>query len=416
MDKIIIKKKLPYKKVLIYAVVILSAITTISIIAFRDFTSKMNVEKEKLLISEVKKGMFQEYIPVTGSIEPFQTIYLDLSSGGKIVKRFVEEGAFLNIGDPIVKLENPELTLQLLNTQSSFMLAESQLSQTRLTFEQNNLYNANQLLDINTRLINQKRIYENNKALYAKGLCAVQEYESAKEQYDYLVKSRELMNEVIKKDSLTRVQLVQQSEANVERSRSYLKLMENQLSDLTVKAPIKGQLTSLKAEYGQSVGAGYRLGQIDNTDSYKIRAEIDEHYISRVRSGLIGEYEFNNKIYSLTLKTVYPQVANGKFAVDMIFNGIAPKEIKRGQTVHIKLQIGGSSEAVMIDNGGFYSKTGGQWIFVMDPSGSFAVKRKIKIGRQNPQCFEVLEGLSIGEKIITSSYENYADVEKLLIK
>lgn len=416
MDRIIVKKKWPYKKVVTYSGVTLFIVAVVLFFALRDYTRRVNVEAEKLTICQVRKAPFQEYISITGTCEPFQTIYLDLTAGGKVVKRFVEEGAFLNEGDPIVKLDNPDLTLQLLNTQSSFMLAESQLSQTRLTFEQNSLYKESQLLDLNTRLMNQKRIYEMNKSMYTKGLCSVHEYENAKEQYDYLLRSRELLLQVIKKDSLTNAKLVQQSEANVERSKSYLQLVESQLANLTVKAPIKGQLTSLKAEYGQSLGAGYRLGQLDNTESYKIRAEIDEHYISRIKAGLTGEYELNQKVYKLKVKTVYPQVTNGKFAVDLVFEAALPENIRRGQTVHIKLQLGSLAEALLIDNGGFYTKTGGDWIFVLDQSGNFAVKRKIKIGRQNPMCFEILEGLNPGEKVITSSYENYTDADKLIIR
>jgi len=330
--------------------------------------------------------------------------------------KYVEEGAFLEEGQKIIKLDNPNLTLQLMNTQSNFILAESQLSQTRLTFEQNLLYKENQLLDVETRLLNQKRIFETNRALFEKKLCSENEYKSSKEQYEYLQKSRELMMEVLRKDSLTFHQLVQQNEANVERSKSYLNLVEEQLAGLTVKSPIKGQLTSLSAEIGQTVGAGYKLGRIDNTDSYKIKAEIDEHYISRVTVGLSGEYELNGERIMLMIKTIYPQIINGKFSVDFVFTGKQPPGIRRGQSVHIKLQLGEPGEALLVGNGGFYSKTGGAWIFILDKSGSEAVRTNIKIGRQNPVYFEVLEGLKEGDRVITSSYENYGNIEKLILK
>ncbi|MCX6161326.1 MAG: efflux RND transporter periplasmic adaptor subunit, partial [Ignavibacteriae bacterium] len=214
----------------------------------------------------------------------------------------------------------------------------------------------------------------------------------------------------------TSTQLVKQSKDNFERSKTYLKLVEDQLANLTVRAPIKGQLTSLNAEIGQSVGSGYKLGRIDNTDSYKVRAEVDEHYIARVREGQTCEYNFNGKVYQLNVKTVYPQVSNGKFLIDLLFSQVQPEGIRRGQTVHIRLQLSDVSSAILIENGGFYSATGGQWIFVIDNSGSFAVKRSIKIGRQNPQFYEILGGLKPGEKVITSSYENYGDIEKLILK
>jgi HlyD family secretion protein len=416
MDRILEKKTWTKKRIITFSSIAIFISFVLFVFVFADRSSKLNIEKERITISEVKQSPFQEYIPITGTIEPFQTFYLDLTDGGRIVKKFIEEGTFVNVGDPIIKLENANLSLQVMNTQSSFLAAESQLNLAQLTFEQNRLSKQNQLLDLNVRLLNQKRVYDANKALYDKGMASRYEYEASKEQYEYLIKSKELMIEVLKRDSLTSVQLVEQNKANVERSKNYLKLVEDQLANLTVRAPIKGQLTSLNAEIGQSVGGGYKLGQIDNTDSYKVRAEIDEHYISRVRAGLLGEYEFNNVVYKMTVKTVYPQVVNGRFFVEMIFSGKQPNGIRRGQTVHIKLQLGDLSEALLIENGGFYSTTGGQWIFVLDKSETFAYRRAIKIGRQNPQHYEILEGLKAGEKVITSSYDNYSDVEKLIFK
>ncbi len=416
MDKQIIKKKWTLQKISVLSIIILFLLFVTYIIFLRDTSSKLNVEKQKISICEIKKGPFQEYIPIMGTIEPFQTFFLDVTDGGRILEKYVEEGAFLNVGDKIVKLDNPNLTLQLMNTQSNFILAESQLSQTRLTFEQNLLYKENQLLDVNTRLLRQKREYLTNKSLFEKNLCSENEYKTSKEEYEFLAKSKDLMYEALKKDTLTYYQLVQQNETNVNRSKSYLQLVEEQLASLTVKSPIKGQLTSLNAEIGQLVGTGYKLGRIDNTDSYKIRAEIDEHYITRVRTGLTGEYDFNGKKLILTLTTIYPQITNGKFLVDLIFDGQPPEGIRRGQTVHTKLQLGEPGNALLLENGGFYSTTGGEWIFVLDKTGETASRRKIKIGRQNPLYFEVLEGLAEGEKVINSSYQNYGDIDKLKIK
>lgn len=386
------------------------------VFVFGDRSSKLNIEKDKITISEVKRSLFQEYIPVSGAIVPFQTVYLDLSDGGRIAEKFVEEGAFLNAGDPIIRLENQSLAIQLMNTQSSFLAAEAQLSQNRLTFEQNRLSKEMNMLDYDNRFRTQKRAYDINKALYEKKLCSFEEYEKSRVDFEYIKKSRELMRQMLAKDSITNVQNALQDKANVERSKKYLKLIEAQLADLTVKAPIKGQLTSLNAEIGQSVGSSYKLGQIDNTDSYKIRADVDEHYISKVRAGLTAEYELDEGKYSLTVKTVYPQVTNGKFSIDLIFNGGQPKGLRRGQSVNIKLELSDPSKVTLIDNGGFFSVTGGQWIYVVDKSGAFAVKRQIKIGRQNPQYYELLDGLKPGEKVITSSYDNFGDADKLILK
>ena len=274
----------------------------------------------------------------------------------------------------------------------------------------------NQLLDLKLNLIIQERAYKNNKVLFDKGMISQNDYDDSKDRYDTMIKSLDLLKESMHKDSLTYQQLVQQGESDIEMSKNYLGLVQNQLANLTVKAPIKGQLTSLNADIGQSVGQGYRFGQIDNIDSFKVRTEIDEHYISRVTEGQTGEYEFDGKTYILKIKTVYPQVSNGRFYVDMLFIGGQPKGIRRGQTVHIKLQLGGLENALLVERGGFYQTTGGQWIFVVDPSGSFAVRRNIKLGRQNPQDFEVLEGLKEGETVITSSYDNYGDIEKLILE
>lgn len=416
MDKIIEKKKWTTRKiVLISASVIFVAFVFITIV-LADKKSKLNIEKEKITISEVIRAPFQEYIPVTGTVEPIQTFYLDLSDGGRVTNKFVEEGAFLKVGDPIIKLDNPNLSLQVMSTQSSFLQAESMSRQTRLTFEQNLLTKQDQLLNLNLNLLNQERIYNTNKVLVDKGMISRNEYELSKEKYETMLKSKKLLLEVLERDSSTFKQLVKQSESNVEMSKNYLLLVQSQLANLTVKAPIKGQLTSLNVEIGQSVTSGFRIGQIDNIDSFKVRTEIDEHYISRVMEGQIGEYELNGKVYKMKIKTIYPQVINGRFYADMIFDSNKPQGIRRGQTVHIKLQLGGLSDALMVENGGFYSTTGGQWIFVVDKSGAFAEKRQIKIGRQNPLYFELLEGLKPGEKVITSSYDNYIDYEKLVLK
>jgi len=416
MDKQIEKKFWTPKKIATISASSLFFIFIVYLIFFSDKSSKLNVDKERLTISEVKRGPFKEFIPITGTMEPLQTFQLDLIDGGKIVQKFVEEGAFLKVGDPIAKLDNANLSLQVMNTQSNNLSAQSQLNIAQLTAEQNHLSRQDQLLQAEKNLLNQKRTFEQSKALYDKGMGSRYEYETAKEQYEYLIRSREFLLTALKRDSLQSIWLVEQNKANVARSNEYLKIVESQLANLTVRAPIKGQLTSLKADIGQSVGSGYKLGQIDNTDSYKVRAEVPEHYIARVRAGQLGEYEFNGKSYKLIVKTVYPEVKNGIFNVDLQFEGEQPKDIRRGQAVHIKLELSNLAEAIMVENGGFFSTTGGQWIFVVDPSATFAVRRSIKIGLQNPLCYEILEGLQPGEKVITSSYENYGETQKLILK
>jgi HlyD family secretion protein len=416
MDKQIAKKFWTLKRIATISGSALLLIFIVYLIFFSDKSSKLNVEKERLTISEVKRGPFKEFIPITGTMEPIQTFFLDLTEGGKVVQKYIEEGAFVNAGDPIIRLENVNVSMAVMNTQSSNLSAQSQLNLSQITFEQNRLTKQNQLMNVNVNLLNQKRLYETAKLLYEKGLGSVNDYQAAKEQYEFLQNSKNLMVEVLKSDSLTSIQLIEQNRANAERSKNYLKLVEDQLANLTVRAPIKGQLTKLDAQIGQSVFGGYKLGQIDNTDAYKVRAEVPEHYIARVRAGQMGEYEFNGKTYKLIVKTVFPEVKNGIFNIELQFEGEQPKDLRRGQAVHIKLELSNLAEAVMVENGGFFSTTGGQWIFVVDQSGSFAVRRTIKIGLQNPLYYEILEGLQPGEKVITSSYENYGDTQKLILK
>ncbi len=416
MDKIIEKKKWTVKKILLIISIALFAGFVLYTIIFADFSSKLNVERDRITISTVRKAPFQEFIPVTGTIEPIQTFYLDLSHGGKVLKKYVQEGAILKVGDPIIKLDNPNLSLQAMNTQSTFLQAESVARQTRLTFEQNLLNKQDQLLKTNLDLLEQERIYKNNKILFEKNLIAANEYETSKNKYETKLKSKELLLEVLKRDSLTFLQILEQNKRNTEMSKRYLELVENQLENLTVTAPISGQLTSLEGEVGQSLATGSRIGQIDKIDSFKVRIEIDEHYITRISVGQIGEYEYNNQKYSLKIKTIYPKVTNGRFCVDMIFLGQEPEGIRRGQSVRLKLQLSNITEELLIDRGSFYNTTGGQWIYVLDEAGTTATKRNITIGRQNINEFEIIDGLNEGEKVIVSSYELYNDVEKLIIK
>jgi HlyD family secretion protein len=416
MDRPLEKKILTPTKIISYLTISVFALFIIYLIVFADHSKKLNVEMDRITISEVKRAPFSEYIPVTGLVEPIEAFYLDLADGGKVMNKYVEEGAMLEVGDPIIKLDNPNLSLQVMSTQSSFLQAETMGRQTKLNFEQNLLNKQDQLLNLNLNLLNQQRIFKNNEVLYNKELISKNEYDISKETYQTLLDSKSLLLEALKRDSLTLKQLVIQGNNNIEMSKRYLSLVEEQLENLTVRAPIKGQLSSLNAEIGQSVSSGYRIGQIDNIDSVKVRAEIDEHYISRVMEGQIGEYQQDEKSYTLKIKTVYPQVLNGRFYVDMLFIYNKPKDIRRGQTVHIKLQLGGLSDALLVESGGFYSATGGQWIFVVDKTKTFAVRRQIKIGRQNPQYYEVLEGLKSCENVITSSYDNYGDIEKLILE
>lgn len=282
--------------------------------------------------------------------------------------------------------------------------------------EQNKLTLRSQLLEIDYQFQTQQRLFEKNEALFQARHISQEEYEKSKEQVDYLSKRRQLLVENQVQDSIFRGTQVRQLEESIDRMHQNLRMIKKKLDDLDVKAPAEGLLASLNVEIGESVSSGFRLGQVHILDAYKLQVEIDEHYISRVARGLKGEFEFAGSDYDLQLSRIYPEVRNGRFSVDMEFTGEVPEKIRIGQTFRIRLELGESRSAVLLPRGGFYQSTGGQWVYVVDPSGSFATKRNIRIGRQNPRFYEVLEGLEEGEKVIVSSYDNYGNVDKLILK
>lgn len=416
MDRPIEKKTWTWKRVGLIGMTTAFLIGILFQVFFGDRSKRVNIEKDKITISTVTRGSFHDYIPVTGAVVPIETFLLDVVEGGRVIQKYVEEGSILKAGDPIIKLENSNLTLQTIYNQTQVVQQENNLRTFRLALEQNRLNLQTQILNLNIQIQSQKRIYEMNTKLYEKSLISKNDYENSRDQYEYLVKSRDLSLQSFTLDSLSREEQIQQLEITVKQFQKNMKLIEDQFLNLTVRAPINGQLTALNAEIGKSISAGQNIGQIDNTEAYKIRIEIDEHYIARVHEGQTGECTFDNQDYKLKITRVFVQVTDGKFQADMHFIGDTPKGIRRGQTLHIRLELGGLSDALLVDAGSFYQSTGGQWIFVVDQSGALAERRNIKIGRQNPQWYEVLEGLKPGEQVVTSSYENYGDMEKLILK
>ncbi|MFC2139134.1 efflux RND transporter periplasmic adaptor subunit [Bacteroidota bacterium] len=415
MDKKIEKKKWPPKKIAAVAGSALFIFMVLYIFVFGDKSSKLNVEKDRITISTVDYGPFQEFIAVTGTVQPIETFFLDVTEGGTVVTKFVEEGAHVEVGDPIIKLDNAQLTLSIIYNEANVFQQINNLRSARLAFEQSLLSLNRQLLDLDYRILNQERLFKTNQKLYEKNLISQIEYENSNDEYEYLVKSRELTYRTYYQDSLSRSGQIASLEFSTETLENNLQVTKQQLENLTVKAPIKGQLTRLTAEIGQSISQGENLGQIDDTESFRVRVAVDEYFIDRVSVGQGGEFTFSGDEYQLVISTVFPEVSNGRFQVDMLFVGEAPRGIRRGQTLHIKLELGELSDATLVDRGGFYQTTGGQWIFVLNSSESEAVRRPIKLGRQNPQVFEVLDGLAEGEKVVTSSYDNYGDIEKLII-
>jgi len=416
MDRKIEKKKWTPKKIIGISAGVIIVGFIIYTIFFGDHSSKLNVREERITISTVTKGPFQEFIPVTGTVIPIKTIYLDAMEGGRVDKKFVEAGTYVNKGDKILQLGNTNLLMDIMYREAELFQQSNNLRNTRLAMQQNTLALKAQLLEVNYQIQQQKRVYDKQTELYKKNLVSEQEWEEARDRYDYLIKNRELTLLSHKQDSIFQETQISQLEMGLKRMEANLEIVKQNLENLTVKAPVTGQLTSLNAEIGESKTRGQRLGQIDVLDGFKIRVRVDEYYLARIDIGQKGEFSFAGETYQMAIDKIYPEVLNGRFEVDMLFEGEEPDGIRRGQTVHIRLELGDLSEAILLAKGGFYQKTGGQWVYVIDPSGDFAVKRDIRIGRMNPEVFEVLEGLEPGERVITSSYDSYGDIDKLILK
>ncbi len=420
MDKPIEKKRWTPKKLAAIGGSVALVVVILYMTVLGDTRSKLNVELDKITISAVDKGVFQEFIPVTGTVQPIRTIYLDAVEGGRVEKIYAEAGAMLNEGDPIVQLRNSQMILDAVNREAQMYEQVNNLQNTRVTMEQTRLNLKSQVIDLDNQIAAAERVFRQNEKLISAGHVSKEEYARTKDAYEFLLKRRTLTLETQHQDSVMRTAQVAQLEHSTGRLQSNLGIVRQNLDNMLVRAPVTGQLTSLNAEIGEAKTPGQRLGQIDVLNGFKVRVPIDEFYIARTEVGQSGQCEIAGKTYRLVIRKVFSEVKNGRFEVDMTFdNGTntgVPDGIKRGQSLQIRLELGSEQQAILLTRGGFYQKTGGQWVYVVDPSGSYAVKRTIRLGRQNPQAFEVLEGLQIGEKVITSSYDNFGDIEKLVLK
>ena len=381
-----------------------------------DTGSKLNVEADKITISTVYQGDFQEFIPVSGTVLPKNTYYLDAILGGNVEQKYVEEGTMVKKGDKILKLSNPNLQLSALQNEAATYQQINEARNTRLQIEQNSISLQTQLVDANYSYINSLQLFNREKIMWEKKLISQQEFEQTRDKYNHDEKQLRLSRQNFVQDSILKHSQLTQITSAIDRLQKNLELIRENIDNLTVKAPISGQLTALNAETGQSKSPGDQLGQIDAMDGFKVRADIDEFYIARVIKGLRATVDIDGKEYKLVVIKVFPEVKDGKFQVDMNFDGTVPDGIRRGQTLQIRLQLSDRTKALLLARGGFYQKTGGQWVFVLNKSGSEAVKRNISLGRQNPDFFEVLSGLKPGDKVVTSSYDNFGDVDKLIIK
>ncbi len=416
MDKIIEKKKWTTKKIIWFSLSGIFVIAVLYNLIFGDRSSKLNIQTERITIEKVKRDFFQDYISVTGTVHPIRTVYLDAIEGGRVEEILIEAGTRVKKNDVILKLSNTNLHLSIMNREANLAEQMNNLRNTRLSMEQNKLDLRKQLLEINYLLDQRVRDFNNKMTLFEKKYISEDDFQEAKEQYEYYLNKKDLLIETQKQDSLFRKVQIEQLEESVSRMQENFALVRAKLEDLNVKAPVNGQLANINAEIGESKSQGERLGQINILDSYKIKADIDEHYISRVTTELLRDFEFANSSYRLQVRKIYPEVINGRFSIDLEFVNDIPENIRIGQTFRVKLELGESRESIIIPRGGFYQTTGGQWIFVVDPSGDFAVRRNIRLGRQNPRFYEVIEGLEPGERVILSNYDNYERIDKLILK
>lgn len=416
MDRAIEQKKGLKKKHIGYIVLAIFLGVIIYSAFFTKHTSTLRVFKDRLVIEEVKYGTFDDYTTVNGQVEPIATVYMDVEEGGRVEEKLIEEGSMVKKGDVILRLSNPDLRMRILDSEAQLAEKSNFLRNTRVAMEQEKLQIKRQILTLSYDISKLKREYERNKILFDEELISEEEYLTSKENYELSVQSYELSLERQKSDSIFRNIQVQNMEDGLENMRKNLEMVRMRQENLNVKAPVDGQLGTLEAEIGESIQRGQRIGQVNVLTSHRVITRIDEHYIDRVKTGLLAHFERNGKEYELKVRRVYPQVRENRFEIDMVFTGEVPDNIRTGQSYHIELQLGASQEAIIIRKGGFFQTTGGQWIFVVDESGDFATRRDIRLGEQNPMYYEILEGLQPGEKVIVSNYDSFGKNEKLVFK
>ncbi len=417
MDKIIEKKtgwRVAFtKKALPWWLGALLLVFIVYLIA-RPNNKTLRVDKDTVTIASAVKGEFNDYIRISGRVQPMTTIQLSPQEGGIVEKILIEEGSPVKAGDAILVLNNDNLDLQILNSEAELAEKENILRNTQIQMEQQKLDVRQNVLEYGIQVDRLKRAYEQQKALYEDKLIAKEEYMKAEEDYRLAKQKYELIRERSKQDSLYRGTQIDRMEESLDNMLLNMQMIRKRKSNLIVKAPIDGELGLLDVVLGQSIASGTKIGQINSVGVYKVEAQIDEHYIDRVVEGLQATFERQGETFSTVIRKVYPEVREGKFKADFKFDGEQPDNIRSGQTYYLNLQLGQPEEAVIIPRGTFYQKTGGKWIYVVNKEGTKAVKREIRIGRQNPQYYEVLEGLEPGEKVITSGYETYGDSDMLV--
>ena len=381
----------------------------------RDNSSTLRVDAQLVSIATVEQGEFNDYVRLTGSVQPMTTVQLSPLESGVVERIVAEEGTSVKRGDVILEMSNNSLSMQILQSEADLAEKQNILRNTMISMEQERLALRQEKLQLDLEVSRAKRTFEQNENLYNDKLLAREEYLRSKEDYDLAVRKRNLVLERQKQDSLYRTSQVSQMEESLRSMQLNMQLIRQRVDNLKVKAPIDGEVGVLEVVLGQSLQQGANIGQVNDLTTYKVQAQVDEHYIDRVTTGLVASFERQDTKYEMQLRKVYPEVRNGQFKADFRFVGDAPENIRSGQTYYLNLQLGEAAEAILIPRGSFYQATGGKWIYVVDETGEKAYRREIRIGRQNPQYYEVIEGLQPGEKVITSSYDKFGENEVLIL-
>lgn len=415
MDRIIEKKKGLRKKHIPYVAGGAFVLLLLLWIVFGNHAATLRVDRRGIAVATVERGEFNDFIRVDGQVQPIAIVQISPEEGGIVREKVVEEGARVKKGDVIVRLSNSNLELQILDAEAQLAEKQNFLRNTQVTMEQDKLSNMTERLQLDMEISRSRRAYEQQKRLYEEDLVAKETYLKAKEDYELALRKYDLVDQRLRQDSLSRSIQMEEMENSLANMRRNLQLVRQRKAQLDIRSQIDGELGLLDVELGQNVASGQKIGQINDLSDFKVQAQIDEHYIDRVHTGLSATFERQGSLYSLSVRKIYPEVRSGKFRTDFVFTDTRPENIRSGQTYYINLELGQSSESLLIPRGSFFQSTGGSWIYVLDESGRKAYRRNIRIGRQNPQYYEVLEGLEAGERVLVSGYEGFRAHEVLIL-
>lgn len=415
VDKPIKKKTWTWKRLLLLAAGTGGIALLVSAIINESGASRLNVQQDRLLTDTVESGIFKEYITLLGVVEPIKTVYLDAIESGRVEDIAVENGEMVNKGQEIIRLSNLDLQLQVLNQEAQIIAQINTIRNTSILMDQQSLSLKEQALDVAYQLDQLEKRKARNQSLFRDSVIAQVEFEEVEDEYEHLLRRRRLLRSTLQKDSLFQVMQEEQMQRSLGLMQRNLKVAKNSLENLSIRAPISGQLSGMDSEEGELISRGDRIAQIDVLDGYKIRASIDEYYISRIFPEQEAAFTMDGRAYDLKISRIYPEVVEGAFEADLVFTGERPANIKRGQSISLKLSLSDETRAQLLAKGGFYQATGGNWVYVLDSASGIARKRDIRLGRQNPDYYEVLQGLQDGEVVITSSYDNYGEKEELVL-